>query len=150
MPNLQTIKIENNELIRVIENNTVQSTNEIINKLKSVFLDSGENSINIDYGDLKCIFEDSNESYLLNLNVNMNELQSEWNLNIISNAIENNKIKNILLNFKMNSKMEPIQISKIMEMIEILNDEDASIIFGTIIDENIEDDVIEVLAVIAI
>jgi cell division GTPase FtsZ len=133
-----------------VKNNKVQSDNDIANKLKNIILNNGENSINIDYSDLECVLEESSESYLLNFSVNINELEKQLNHDMISNAIENNKIKNILLNFNLNSKMELLQISNILEIIDILKDEDVSIIFGTTIDENIENDVLEVLAVIAI
>jgi len=150
----QIIKIENKRLIRLVKDNVVQSNDDtvsltILNKLKNIISNDAENNINIDYADLECVLEDSNESYILSVSLNINELQSQWNTEIVSDAIEHHKIKNVLLNVTLNSKMEMLQISKIMEMADILVNDDSSVIFGTTIDENIENDVMEIVAVIA-
>jgi len=152
----QIIKIEKETLILLLNNNEINFNDNvkqnIINKLYNIISNESENNIDIDYADVASVIDGSEESYLVNLCIDISKMKEQWNQNIIYEAIQNNKIKNILLNFTLNSKMNLLHILEIMETINdvVVDNDESSIIFGTTNDESLENNVVEVMAVISV
>ncbi|MEA2099810.1 MAG: hypothetical protein U9P72_06745 [Campylobacterota bacterium] len=143
----QICKIENEILINIFDDEKVDGIEKqnLLDKLKVIIKNGSEDNINIDYADLRCVVDCGEESSILNIETDIKSLHKQ----IVDNDIFKPKVKGVLLNFKINSDMALIELAGVVDILNDSIDEDATVIFGIIIDEDIQKNSVDILAVIS-
>ena len=104
--------------------------------------------INVDFADVRTIMSDSG-STLMGIGIGEGENKAEEAaMNAINSPLLESDIrgaKGILYNIRANSSLTPFDLQKIGEIIQNVADPDANIIFGLMLDDNMDDKVIVTL-----
>ena len=146
--NKQIFKIDSRVLMGVVNSQTLKVDDEIkqgvIDKLKNIIFNDNEDDIDLDYADLRCVVDGSENLYVMNLLVDVSKNLYEQ---IVDDEIINHKCKDILLSFKAHPDMPSINTAKIVDILIEKIDEDATCIFGNTTDKNMQKDKIEVMVI---
>lgn len=122
-----------------------------VSGMSSIILDSGSSDINLDFADVKTAMEHRGLS-LMGVGAASGDGAAKEALQnaVQSPLLENMDIKGamgVLVNFRFNPKYPFSEISDAMRVINESADEDADVFFGTLSDETIEEDKVEVTVI---
>jgi len=147
---LMETKINNNEKISL--SNAFIMVNEIlvsaVLSITSIIVDNSESNINLDFADVKTVMQYKGKA-LMTMGKGSTSTEA-INKAILSPLLENFSIdgsKGILVNFKVNPNVSLLEINKGMELISNKVSEEAEIIFGTIYDEELGEEEVEIVLV---
>lgn len=146
------IIVLNDNLLKVVSNKT--SINEAFSMVDNILKQSVQSitdlvttvgEINIDFADVKTIFRYKGKGYLGMGRANgENRLYDAVKI-VIENPLTENKIDNakgVIFNVTGGENLGLAEINSAINMISDRVDENANIIFGTVIDESLEDEVV--------
>ena len=140
-------KVNNEENISI--KNAFQMVNNVLSdavfSITALIMDNSVDNINVDFADVETIMSHKGKALMT---IGKGETCEDAIENgIKSPLLENFNIdgsKGILINFKTNPNISLIEINKGMEIISSKVDENAEIIFGTITDDNLNENEVEV------